>query len=170
MTSYVGLLRGVNLGRRQLEMDDLKRVAARLGYENVSTYIASGNLLFSSDRTESTVKSEIERAVGELMGVAVPVMVRTAAEMRDVVDANPFAEQPGNRVVAIFLDKAPPKDPAKDAQNAVDERIARGEREVYVHYPNGQGASRLAIPAAKSGTARNMNTVAKLAELAKGVR
>ena len=72
MTSYVGLLRGVNLGRRQLKMDDLKRVAARLGYENVSTYIASGNLLFSSDRTESTVKSEIERAVGELMGAAVP--------------------------------------------------------------------------------------------------
>ena len=70
-------------------------------------------------------------------------------------------------MVAIFLDEAPPKDAAADARNVADERIALGKRELYVHYPSGQGPSKLAIPAGAKGTARNLNTVAKLAELAK---
>jgi uncharacterized protein (DUF1697 family) len=72
-------------------------------------------------------------------------------------------------VVAIFLDEAPPKDAVSQAKNVADERMALGRREIYVHYPSGQGRSKLRIPAAAAGTARNMNTVAKLAELAKEV-
>jgi uncharacterized protein (DUF1697 family) len=68
--------------------------------------------------------------------------------------------------VAIFLDDAPPTDCPDAAKNVDGERIALGRREIYVHYPRGQGQSRLAIPAAAEGTARNMNTVAKLAGLA----
>ena len=85
--------------------------------------------------------------------------------MTAVAAANPFASQPGNRVIAIFLDEAPPTDTAKQAKNVADERVALGRREIYVHYPSGQGLSKLRIPAAASGTARNMNTVAKLAQL-----
>ena len=167
MTSYVGLLRAVNVGGRQLKMEELRRVATELGLDKVSTYIASGNLLFSTRLGEGAVKSKLEDAIGKHLGKPVPVMVRTAAEMADVAEANPFADQPGNRVVAIFLDDAPPKDAADQARNVADERIALGAREIYVHYPSGQGPSKLAIPAAKAGTARNMNSVAKLAELAK---
>ena len=61
----------------------------------------------------------------------------------------------------------PPADALDAAKNVDDERMALGKREIYVHYPRGQGQSRLAIPAAAEGTARNMNTVAKLAELAR---
>jgi len=71
--------------------------------------------------------------------------------------------------VAIFLDEKPPKDAIENAKNIADERMALGTREIYVHYPSGQGRSKLKIPAAARGTARNMNTVAKLAELAKEV-
>jgi uncharacterized protein (DUF1697 family) len=96
-------------------------------------------------------------------------MVRTAKEMAGVVAANPFDDEPGNRVVAIFLDGAPPKDSLESAKNVADERMALGRREIYVHYPGGQGKSKLRIPAAASGTARNMNSVKKMAELAEEV-
>ena len=167
MTAYLALLRAVNIGGRQLAMADLKRVAAEVGLENPRTFIASGNLLFESRLAEASLKSQLEAALTRHMGKPVEVMIRTAEEMRKVAQANPFADQPGNRVVAIFLDEAPPKDALDQAKNVASERMALGTREIYVHYPDGQGPSKLKIPAAARGTARNMNSVAKLAELAK---
>ena len=167
MTGYVALLRAVNVGGRKLIMEDLKAIATKLGFAKVRTYIASGNLLFSSDLGEGEVKAKLEARLAEHMGAEVPVMVRTESELQRVVSGNPFTADPGNRVAAIFLDHAPPADAAQTARNVADERIALGEREVYVAYgEHGMGQSRLKIPAAKAGTARNMNTVAKLAEMA----
>jgi len=166
MTAFVALLRAVNVGGRKLVMTDLKAVADGLGLGAAKTYIASGNLLFTSTNSEGEVKVMLEAALTKHMGKPVGVMVRTAAEMAAVGKANPFADEPGNRVVAIFLDDAPPKDAAEMAKNVTDERMALGRREIYVHYPSGQGESKLRIPAAANGTARNMNTVLKLAELA----
>jgi uncharacterized protein (DUF1697 family) len=167
MTSCVALLRAVNLFGRPLLMTDLKRIAAEIGLGSPKTFIASGNLLFTSDRNERDLKADLESAIAGHMGKPIGVMIRSAREMAGVAAANPFAEQPGNRVVAIFLDDAPPKDAAREAKNVADERLALGRREIYVHYPNGQGQSKLRIPAAVAGTARNMNTIQKLAELAK---
>ena len=169
MTRMVALLRAVNLFGRPLLMADLKRVAEDIGLENPRTFIASGNLLFTSSKREATLKSALETALETHMGKRIGVMIRTAAEMAAVTKANPFAEEPGNRVVAIFLDDAPPADTVEKAKNRADERFALGKREIYVHYPYGQGRSKLQIPAAAAGTARNMNTVAKLAELAKEI-
>ena len=166
MTAFVGLLRAVNVGGRKLVMADLKAVADGLGLGAAETYIASGNLLFTSSKSEGEVKTALEAALTKHMGKPVGVMVRTAKEMAAVADANPFASEPGNKVVAIFLDEAPSKDAAGQAKNVDDERMALGVREIYVHYPSGQGPSKLRIPAAAKGTARNMNTVTKLAELA----
>jgi uncharacterized protein (DUF1697 family) len=167
MTAYVALLRGINLGRRQLRMEDLKQIAAELGLGSPRTYIASGNLLFTGDKSEKALKAALEKALQDHMGAPVGVMIRTAKEMAAAAAANPFAKEPGNRVVAIFLDQAPPKGAAGQAKNVSGERIEIGKREIYVHYPEGQGRSRLVIPAAASGTARNMNSVARLAEMAK---
>jgi uncharacterized protein (DUF1697 family) len=168
LTTYVALLRGVNLmGGTTLRMADLRAIAGELGLDDVRTFIASGNLLFTSKVSEGAVKSKLEAAIKAHMSRDVGVMVRTAAEVAAVTRANPFADEPGNRVVAIFLDDAPPRDALDSAKKVEDERMALGRREIYVHYPRGQGQSRLAIPAAAEGTARNMNTVAKLAELAK---
>jgi uncharacterized protein (DUF1697 family) len=166
VTAYVALLRAVNLFGRPLLMTDLKRIAEELGLGSPRTFIASGNLLFTSDKPEAALKAELEEAVEAHMGKSIGVMVRTASAMAAVAAANPFSDQPGNRVIAIFLDHAPPKDAAEAAKNVADEVVALGRCEIYVHYPSGQGQSKLKIPAASGGTARNMNTVAKLAELA----
>lgn len=166
MTGYVALLRGINLGKRQLRMEDLRRIAGDLGLASPRTLIASGNLLFASDSSEQALKARLEAALEAHMGAPVPVMIRTASEMGAVAAANPFSDQPGNKVVAIFLDEAPPGDAAAGARHVANERIAPGLRELYVHYPDGQGPSKLAIPAAAAGTARNMNTVRKLADMA----
>ena len=167
MTTYVALLRGVNLGKRQLKMEDLRRVAEDLGLDKVRTYIASGNLLFQSSKSEKALKKALEEALADHMGAKVGVMVRTAKELSVTAEANPFKSEAPNYTVAIFLDHAPKRGALDDVKNVDGERMALGKREIYVHYPRGQGQSRLAIPAARNGTARNMNTVAKLAELAK---
>ncbi|HEU5482620.1 MAG TPA: DUF1697 domain-containing protein, partial [Sphingomicrobium sp.] len=139
MTVYVALLRAVNLFGRPLRMADLKAIAEKLGLESPRTFIASGNLLFTSRKGEPAIKSALESALGKHMSRDVGVMVRTAKELAGVVAANPFADEPGNKVVAIFLDQAAPADAIAAAKNVADEHMVLGKREIYVHYPNGQG-------------------------------
>jgi len=168
--SYVALLRGVNLiGKTTLRMAELKRIADDLKLGNARTYIASGNLVFTSGEPGEKLRRMLEKELQAQMGKEVRVMLRTAAEMAAVVRANPFTDQPGNSVQAFFMNDPPPADLLATVRNqADDERIATGPREVFVAYgEKGIGKSRLKIPAAESGTARNMNTVAKLAELAR---
>jgi uncharacterized protein (DUF1697 family) len=169
VTSYVALLRGVNLlGVSTMRMADLTAIASELGLASPRTYIASGNLLFVDGRSEDELRSVLEERLERHLGRAVRVMLRTAAELGEVVGRNPFPDSPGNRVQAFFLNDPPPADLAAAARNLDDERIGLGAREVYVAYgEKGIGRSRLRIPVAESGTARNMNTVARLAELAR---
>ena len=167
MTAYVALLRGVNVGGRQLKMTDLKAMADQLGYDRPRTFIASGNLLFAGRSGEALIKRELEAALKDHFGKPVEVMVRTAEEMSAVAAANPFADQPGNRVVAIFFDEPQSDEAIATARNVDEERLALGNREIYVHFPSGRGRSKLKLGGQASGTARNMNTVARLAELAR---
>lgn len=167
MTGYVALLRAVNLGPyNKLPKDMLKAIGDELGFARARTYIASGNLLFDADADEAMVKAALEARLAAHAGKPVAVIVRTAAEMAAIRDANPFAGAPCNRVVAILLDAPPPPDALAEARHVDGERMALGVREIYVRYTDdGMGTSKLVIPAAKAGTARNMNTVAKLAAL-----
>jgi uncharacterized protein (DUF1697 family) len=86
--------------------------------------------------------------------------------MKAVLTDNPFPKAPTNRVVAVFLDSAPPADTLTAVRGRKDEVIGLGKREIYIHYGEGMAKSKLVVPAAKTGTARNMNTVATLAKLA----
>lgn len=169
MKAYVALLRGVNLlGVSTLKMAELRGIAEELGLESPRTFIASGNLLFLSKKPEQVIQSTLEERLAQHMGRKVHAMVRTAEEMASVVRANPFTDSPGKTVQVFFLNGAPPADLLDTVRNQDDERIAVGAREVFVAYgEKGIGRSRLRIPAAEAGTARNMNTVAKLAELAR---
>jgi uncharacterized protein (DUF1697 family) len=167
MTAFIALLRAVNVGGTgKLAMTELKAMCEAAGFGKVRTYIASGNVVFESAASEAKVKADLERRLADYAGKAVGVLVRTAAQMATVRDANPFADAPGNRAIAIFLDDPPPADAAQHATGVQGEVIALGLREIYVRYDNGQADSKLRIPAAKTGTARNLNTVAKLAEMA----
>ncbi len=169
MTAYVALLRAVNVGGRKLIMSDLKAIADEAGLEKARTFIASGNLVFASTKSEAAVARLLEERLKAHMRAEVPVLVRTAAEMAAVGAANPFANASGSKVAAIFLQEAPQKDAIEKASGIADEELALGTREIYVHYPSGMGRSKLRLPAAAGGTARNMNTVAKLAAMAKEV-
>ena len=169
MTAYVALLRAENVGgTAKLPMAELKAIAEKLGFGNPGTFIASGNLVFTSDKSEAQVKEALEKALAAHMGKPVPVMVRTGAEMAEVAQANPFKDAPGRRVLVTFLAGPPPNDALEQAKNLDGERLALGRRELYVDYCGTLlGRSKLRIPAAVNGTARNMNSVAKLAEMAK---
>lgn len=164
---YVALLRAVNVGGTgKLPMSELSAMCEALGFAHVRTYIASGNVVFTSTLAESTVKARLEAPLHEYAGKPVGVLVRRAEEMAQVLADNPFPDAPGNRVVAIFLDAAPPKNALDDVTGQNGERIALGRREIYVHYGDGMADSRLKIKAAAKGTGRNMNTVARLAAMA----
>jgi uncharacterized protein (DUF1697 family) len=173
VTAYVALLRGVNLvGKSTLKMADLKAIADELGLEQARTYIASGNLLFTSDKPEEELRRKLEQRLRAHMAKDVRVILRSAGEMEAVVRANPFPDAWARNVQAFFMNRPPPSNMADTVRNkADDERIAAGAREVYVAYgEKGIGRSRLRIPAAEAGTARNMNTVRKLAQLARETR
>jgi uncharacterized protein (DUF1697 family) len=170
MTVFVALLRAVNVGGTgMLPMSDLKAVCDAAGFEGVRTYIASGNVVFASKKSAKRVKAALEKRLHEHLGKPVGVSVRTAVEMAEVLAGNPFPHAPGNRAVAIFLDEPPPADALEKITGQQNEEVRLGTREIYVHYGDGMGKSKLKIPAAKSGTARNMNTVAKLAEMARSL-
>jgi uncharacterized protein (DUF1697 family) len=167
MPVFIVLLRAVNVGGTgKLPMGDLKHLCEKAGFQNVRTYIASGNVVAERDGAEARAKAALEAELRAYAGKPVGVIIRTAAEMARVVVDNPFPERPASRTVAIFLDHAPPPDALKDIKGQADEELRLGAREIYVHYPDGIGRSKLRISAADDGTARNMNTVAKLAAMA----
>jgi len=166
MAHYAALLRAVNVGGTgKLPMSELKSMCEAAGFADVRTYIASGNVLFTSRLGEAAVRKKLEQQLHDYAGKPVGVLIRTAAEMARVLADNPFPEAPGNRVVTIFLDAPPPADALDDVRHRKLERLACGTREIYVHYVDGMADSRLTIPAAKAGTARNINTVARLVHL-----
>ena len=167
MTTYIALLRAVNVGGTgKLPMAELRAMCESLGFTKVRTYIASGNVVFVSKLSEKSVKAKLEGALEAYAGKPVGVLVRTGAELAAVLDANPFQSAAPNRTLAIFLDAAPPADTLSKVSGQQTEEIALGTREIYVHYANGIANSKLKIRAATNGTARNMNTVATLAEWA----
>jgi uncharacterized protein (DUF1697 family) len=170
MPAYIALLRAVNVGGTgKLPMTELQSICEQAGFTKVKTYIASGNVVFVSKLTEAKVKSTLEAALASYAGKPVGVLIRTTQEMTAVLAANPFPQMPANRTVAFFLDAPPPANALETVSNQTTEQLQPGLREIYVYYPDGQGVSKLKIPATKTGTARNMNTVAKLAEMAQNL-
>jgi uncharacterized protein (DUF1697 family) len=167
MSVFVVLLRAVNVGGTgKLPMSELKRLCEKAGFRNVRTYIASGNVVAERDGSAAEAKTALEAELRTYAGKPVGAIVRSAAEMAKVVADNPFPDRSASRTVAIFLDRAPPADALNDVKGQATEETSLGAREIYVHYPDGMGRSKLRIPAAENGTARNMNTVAKLTAMA----
>jgi uncharacterized protein (DUF1697 family) len=167
MGAFVALLRAVNVGGTgKLPMSDLKDICEELGFGAVSTYIASGNVVFTSRKSEAAIKTALEKRLEAYAGKPVGVVVRSAAEMARVFADNPFPKAAPNRTMAVFLDRRPAADTLAGVRGRRDEQIQLGRREIYIHYGEGMAASKLVIPAAKTGTARNMNTVATLARMA----
>ena len=170
MTAYVALVRAVNVsGTGKLPKEELKAMGEACGFEQARTFINSGNLLFTSDLEESTVKKRIEAKLADHFGKPVPAFVRNAEEMAEAVKRNPFTDDKLSRVMAHFIDDEPRQPMIEEARDIQGERLALGPRLIYVSYGEGIGKSKLKLPAVKQGTARNMNSVVKIADLLAGM-
>jgi uncharacterized protein (DUF1697 family) len=172
-TRYVALLRGINVGRaRQVDMPRLRDVLTARGHEEVRTHLRSGNVVLDSPLPEADLATDLSTAIETEFGFHVPVVVRTGAEIGAVVAGDPFATVATDpaRYLVTFLPE-PPAPARVDALPAADagEYLVRG-RELYLWLPDGVAGTPLASwkwdrLLGVAGTARNWNTVAKLAEL-----
>lgn len=175
MTTYLALLRGINLGaRNKISMPELRRLFEDLGHQDVVTYVQSGNIVFQSRSPGAKIAPTIESAISDIFGLSVPVVLRTLSDVKRIAVRNPFitddavftslhvmflAEKPARGVIdSLDHDRSPP-----------DEFEVRG-REIYVRYPNGAGRSKLTIDyferkLGTTATARNWNTVTKVLKL-----
>ena len=177
MTRAVALLRGINVGgKRKVSMADLRTALEDEGYQDVETYVQSGNVVFTAPgrHTSRRLEDDLERCVAGATGFDdVAVVVRTASELARVVEANPYDEPDGTKLHVFFL-KEPPAKGATDGINAkkfAPEAFAVHGKEVYLHLPNGIGRSKLAIALKVLDvplTARNWKTVTTLLEMATG--
>ena len=136
------------------------------GFADVRTYITSGNAVFTSRLPEREIRKALEQRLEQYTGKPVSVIVRTGQEMAAVFSSNPFSQAPPSSTVAIFLQQPAPADAVQRAAGRRTERLALGAREIYVAYGDRMADSKLRFPGMEAGTARNMNTIAKLASMA----
>lgn len=166
MALFVALLRAVNVGGTgTLAMADLQSICEGLGFTDVRTYIQSGNVVFGCAWTAPRVKAALEGGLAAKMQKPVDVLVRSAAEMAAVLKRNPFPSAAGNKVYVLFLDEPPDKAAFAAIKIPGREEMKLAGRGVYVHYPDGMGRSKLKLASLGVATARNINTVARLAEM-----
>jgi uncharacterized protein (DUF1697 family) len=171
MPTVVALLRAVNVGGRKVPMAELREVVEGLGFDDVRTYIQSGNVLFSASRAPRP--AVLERAIQGRFGLSVDVVLRSAADLRRAVERDPFPDAERSRLHVGFMAKKP----AASAVSAIDravflpEQFAVVGRELYLHLPNGMARTKLPDHVLRrikvATTIRNWNTVTKLAELAR---
>lgn len=178
MPVLISLLRGVNVGgHHKVKMDDLRALYESLGFEDVQTYINSGNILFrTSARDPVRLRKQIEDAIERAYGFRCDVMLRTPGELRAIIARNPFAARPGmeaNKCAIHFL-AGEPRAATRELVMAIDcapEELHLHGREMFVYYTNGMARPKLSLAAVEkmlqtSGTSRNWNTVRKLLEMA----
>ena len=178
MTTYIALLRAINVGgNATVTMADLREAVADLGFEDVQTLLASGNLVFRTNAaTEASLARRLEEQARKQLGLRTIFFVRTAKDLQITVARNPFPDaardDPGHLVV-MFLKDAPDASAVDALRDAIKgrETVQAISKQLYVVYPDGIGRSKLTIDLIErklgtQGTGRNWNTVLKLAALA----
>ena len=166
MATYIALLRAVNVGGTgKLPMAQLQALCAQAGFTRVRTYIASGNVVFETTLPRAAARAALASRLEAWAGKPMGVMLRSHAELARLLDENPFPDASPNRLVIIFMDAALAPDWRETLKGHRDEQLHAGPGALYVHYGDGMAQSKLVIPAAKAGTGRNLNTVARLAAM-----
>lgn len=174
-TVFIVLFRGINVGGNKVaKMETLRSVLAKAGFGNAASYIQSGNVVLTSDKTAQEVATIVEKVFADTFGFSSRVTVRTAGAWQKLIANNPFpqgADDP-KRLHAVLIDGAPPPDAAVRLQEkaAATERFAISEDVLYLFTPDGFGISKLAASLDKvlkvPLTARNWRTVLTLMEMA----
>lgn len=170
MPTHIALLRALNVGGTgKLPMAELRTLCEKAGLKDVRTYIQSGNVVVTSPLKPEQVKAKVEKALEARLGKHHRVLVRSLGELEKTEASNPFPDVEPNRLLVVFLDDAPPKSALKDVKIPANERLELRGREIFIHFPDGMGQSKLKVPFADVGTGRNLNTVRALIAMAKGV-
>jgi uncharacterized protein (DUF1697 family) len=174
--TFIALLRGINVGgQNKLPMAELRTACASLGWEDVQTYIQSGNIAFRSPGEPAVLEASLEAAISQRYGLNIPVIIRPGAEWPAIVAGNPFlaASAVTPNLVMLLLAKRAPLPAALtalQARAAAGEQLAQVGDALWAYFPAGSGRSKLS-PAlidrlvGSPVTARNWNTVLKLNEL-----
>lgn len=172
MTHWVALLRGVNVGgHNKVPMADLRALAGRLGWHDVRSYIASGNLVFQAEGDAEDLAESLRAAMVAQIGVDVPVLVLPGPAIHAAVADCPFQPEKGSHVHAFFLWSAPVVDaPLLTLLRAPSEALIVRGGIAWLHAPEGVGRSKLAEKIGKvigstEMTGRNLNTVVRLAQM-----
>jgi len=168
MHTHIAFLRGINVGgNTRVAMKDLAAICTGIGFENVRTYLNSGNVIFQSSLPEAELQGVLETALSEKTGKDIGVVIRSPQDLERVVTGNPFPEADPSQVGVLLVREPVAKDILAEFVIPGREKVMPGRREVYVHYPDGMGRSKLKWPLSlRSGTMRNITTLAKLAGLA----
>ncbi|WP_026421848.1 DUF1697 domain-containing protein [Actinokineospora inagensis] len=176
MTAYIALLRGVNVGgRAKIAMADLRAVLTNLGYTDVRTLLQSGNAVFDATGDEAEVEQAVEAALAGELGLTTRCLIRTGAQVRAVIEANPLAglNDDGSKMVAGFLSEMPGAEAAAafDPVALDPDNVRVGDRVVYQWCPDGiSNAPTVGVFVERKWkvvlTGRNWNTVTKLAAMA----
>ena len=168
MTTHIAFLRAINVGGTgKLPMAELRALCEGLGYGDVRTLIQSGNLVLSASDDGTTVRLRLEAALVEHLARPIDVILRSPHELRAILTANPFPDANPTRVAVLLANN--PVDAALAATIVTPgrEQVASGVRELYIHYPDGVGASRLKLPRElEHATVRNLNTLRRTLALA----
>lgn len=177
MNVYVAFLRGINVGgHRKILMEDLKKLFTELGYNAVRTYIQSGNVVFVSRKRPNTLEKEVESAIMNKYGFKVSVMVRTANEINDLFNVNPFLSKNADidKLYIVFLSEDPSEENMKKLLN-IDfqhDRFQIIDKQVFVCYREKLSKSKLTNKVIETklkvrATTRNWKTIGKLDEIIK---
>jgi uncharacterized protein (DUF1697 family) len=183
MPAIISLLRGVNVGGyHKIKMDALREIYESLGLKHVKTYVQSGNIVFTTEAREwAQFATRIESAIESAAGFRPGVMLRTAAEMREIIARNPFADRAGieaAKLAVIFLGGEPSAESRERIaalnKGGYPEEVYSQGRELYMYFPNGMGRPKLPVAQVERavkipGTARNWNTVTKLLAIAEEI-
>ncbi len=171
-TRRVAFLRGINVGGINIKMGDLAAVFRKLGFEDVKTVLASGNVLFAASEPNATLKGRIEQALRERFGYDAWVILVTVDELRSIVDAFPFPEDDdGKQPWVMFLDDPKVLDDLLSVEDQLDaavERLQAGDGVLYWEVTKGETVKSVfgkhsAKPRFKAvTTTRNMRTLRKL--------
>lgn len=168
MQTWIAFLRGINVGgNTMVSMKDLTAICSHIGFENVRTYLNSGNVIFESHLPEAALQKALETALSEKTGKEIGVVIRSPGDLERVVRGNPFPEAVPSKVGVLLGTEPVAKNILAEFVIPGREEVVPGKREVYVNYPDGMGRSKLKWPhSLRDGTMRNINTLRKLAGLA----
>jgi uncharacterized protein (DUF1697 family) len=171
---HVALLRGINVGgRNPLPMKDLARLFERTGCENVRTYIQSGNVIFEGPAQPRKVAEAVSAAIQKKFGYKIPVVLRTAPQLNEIIRGNPFLWKTDAKWLHVYFLADLPSSQAiatLDAARSTPDVFHVAGREIYLHLPNGMARTKLTnayfdSKLATVCTARNWATILKLSEM-----